>query len=94
MEGETHGGVLALLDLVEYARKHRIPGVTAIDLISLLRNVARDNYKRRAYLQIVVPDQVAKNIKGSAEERDIYFVVHIPREVLSRMESPVILPGE
>jgi hypothetical protein len=50
--------------------------------------------KRPAYVKIAVPDEVVKGLKGKAEEADLVLLVRVPREVLARRESRIILPGE
>jgi hypothetical protein len=37
---------------------------------------------------------VVKSLKGRESERDLLLLVRIPREVLARRESRIILPGE
>ena len=56
---------------------------------------ARSNAKRPAYVKIAVPDELVKALRGSADKRrDLVLLVSIPREVLNRSESSIILPGE
>jgi hypothetical protein len=60
---------------------------------SLLLESARQNPKRPAYLKLAVPDEVVKNVRGSAGG-DLVLLVRVPKEVLERRESRIILPGE
>lgn len=60
----------------------------------ILMESARQNEKRPAYLKIAVPDEIVKTLRGRGEERDLVLVVHVPREILGRAESPILLPGE
>jgi hypothetical protein len=68
-----------------------------VDMIALDRLVlesARQNEKRPAFLKLAVPDDYVKTLKGRDEERDLVLLVRVPREVLARRESRIILPGE
>ncbi|MEE8523344.1 MAG: hypothetical protein V3T72_05390 [Thermoanaerobaculia bacterium] len=61
----------------------------------LMVDSARQNPKRAAYVKLAVPDEVVKALRGSADKRrDLLMLVQIPKEVLERSESRIILPGE
>lgn len=60
----------------------------------LLLEAARQNPKRPAYLKIAVPDDVVKSLRGSRDQSDLLLLVRVPREVLERSESRIVLPGE
>jgi len=68
--------------------------VEMIPIDQLVMESARRNEKRPAYVKIAVPDEVVKGLKGKAEEADLVLLVRVPREVLARRESRIILPGE
>lgn len=68
--------------------------VEAIDLSELVMESARQNEKRPAYVKIAVPDAWVKALRGPRESRDLRLLVEIPREIESRSESSIILPGE
>jgi hypothetical protein len=55
---------------------------------------ARQNAKRPAYVKLALPDQLVKNLRGTQEGDDLLLVVRLPREVLQRSESLIVLPGE
>ena len=55
---------------------------------------ARQNARRPAYVTLAVPDEVVKSLKGSRESRDLLLLVRVPKEVLERSESRIVLPGE
>lgn len=59
----------------------------------LLLESARQNPKRPAYLKLAVPDEVVKSVRGG-DDGDLVLLVRVPREVLQRRESRIILPGE
>ena len=60
----------------------------------LLQDSARQNQKRPAYLKLAVPDDVVKTLRGREDARDLVVLVRIPKEVLSREDSRIVLPGE
>jgi hypothetical protein len=68
--------------------------VEMIPLDQLLLESARQNDKRAAYVKLAVVDDVVKSLRGRESERDLLLLVRIPREVLARRESRIILPGE
>jgi hypothetical protein len=68
--------------------------VEMIPLDQLLLESARQNDKRAAYVKLAVVDDLVKSLKGRESERDLLLLVRIPREVLARRESRIILPGE
>ena len=61
---------------------------------SLLLESARQNPKRPAYIKLAVPDEMVKQLRGQREQRDLVMLLRVPREVLDRADSPIILPGE
>jgi hypothetical protein len=60
----------------------------------LLIESARQNEKRPAYVKLAMPDEVVKRLRGGGEERDLVLLVRVPKEVLERSESRIVLPGE
>ena len=67
--------------------------VDAIPVREILLDSARQNPRRPAYLQLAVPDEMVKAVRGG-EQGDLVLLVQVPREVLSRRESRIVLPGE
>jgi hypothetical protein len=68
-----------------------------IELVPVERLVvesARQNEKRPAYLKLAVPDEIVKTVRGREGDRDLVLLVRVPKEVLDREESPIVLPGE
>jgi hypothetical protein len=69
--------------------------VELMPMQELVIESARQNPKRPAYVKLAVPDEVVKSLKGGQHaDRDLMLVVRVPREVLQRAESRIILPGE
>lgn len=68
--------------------------VEAVPVRSLLLDSARENPKRPAYVKLAVPDVVVKSMRGAAEDGDLVLLVRVPREVLQRQGSRIVLPGE
>ncbi|MBV8201313.1 MAG: hypothetical protein JOZ15_11880 [Acidobacteria bacterium] len=69
--------------------------VELLPMHELVIESARQNPKRPAYVKLAVPDEVVKSLKGAPQaDRDLVLLVRVPREVLERAESRIILPGE
>ncbi len=69
--------------------------VMAVPVDKLLMESARQNEKRPAYVKIAVPDESVKSLRGSPDKsKDLVLLVTIPKEILERSESSIILPGE
>jgi hypothetical protein len=69
--------------------------VELMPLADLVIESARQNAKRPAYVKIALPDDVVKSLRGGAQDdQDVVLVVRLPREVLQRSESLILLPGE
>ena len=68
--------------------------VEVVSIAELATDLARRNERRPAYVTLAVPDEAVKQLKGPAESRDHWFLVHVPREIGERADSRIILPGE
>lgn len=69
--------------------------VEMIPLQEVVTDSARKNAKRPAYVTLAVPDDLVKGLKGSRDEqRDLVLLVVVPKEILERSESRIVLPGE
>ena len=68
--------------------------VEMVPIEEIATDSARQNAKRPAYVTLAVPDEVVKSLKGSRESRDLVLLVRVPREILERSESLIVLPGE
>lgn len=60
----------------------------------LVLESARQNPKRPAYLKLAVPDDMVKQLRGQRQQRDLVLLLRVPREVMKRADSRIILPGE
>lgn len=67
--------------------------VEAVPVRELVLESARQNPKRPAFVKLAVPDAVVKGLRGS-DEGDLVLLVRVPKEVLARQGSRIILPGE
>jgi len=76
-----------------YALERYPERVDAIPVREILLDSARQNPRRPAYLQLAVPDDMVKAVRGG-EQGDLVLLVQVPREVLARRESRILLPGE
>jgi hypothetical protein len=77
-----------------YALEKYPERVEMIPLQEILIESARQNPKRPAYVKLAVPDEVVKSLKGRQEEHDLVLLVVVPKQVLERSESRILLPGE
>jgi hypothetical protein len=69
--------------------------VELMPMQQLVLESARQNAKRPAYVKLAVPDEMVKSLKGTQQaDHDLLLVVRVPREVLQRSESRIVLPGE
>ncbi len=68
--------------------------VEAVPIRRLVIDSARQNPKRPAYVKLAVPDEVVKAARGNADAGDLVLLVRVPREVLEREDSRIVLPGE
>jgi hypothetical protein len=68
--------------------------VEIASLASLMVDSARQNAKRPAYVQIALPDDVVKSLRGARSGGDLLLLARVPREVLERSTSRIVLPGE
>jgi hypothetical protein len=67
--------------------------VEIVPVEEALIDLARGGSDKPGYLKLAAPDSLVKNLKGDPKRRDAVLLVHIPREILQREESPIILPG-
>jgi hypothetical protein len=67
--------------------------VEIVPVEEALIDSARGSGDKPGYLKLAAPDAVVKNLKGDPGRRDTFLLVHIPREILQREESRIILPG-
>lgn len=77
-----------------YALEKYPERVELVPIEELVTDSARQNSKRPAYVTLAVPDEVVKSLKGRREENDLILLVRVPKEILERSESRILLPGE
>ena len=82
------------LKALSYALEKYPERVEMVPIDQLVTDSARQNPKRPAYVTLAVPDEVVKSLKGGREDRDLVLLVRVPKEVLERSESRILLPGE
>ncbi len=69
--------------------------VETVPLKQLVIDSARSNDKRQAYVKLAVPDDIVKALRGSPDKtQHLMLLVTVPKEILQRSESRIILPGE
>ena len=80
---------------MSYALEKYPERVEMVPIEQIVTDSARQNAKRPAYVTLAVPDEIVKSLKGNRnEERDLVLLVRVPKEVLERSESLIVLPGE
>ena len=77
-----------------YALEKYPEQVEMVPIERIVTDSARQNAKRPAYVTLAVPDEVVKSLKGSRDDRDLVLLVRVPKQVLERSESLIVLPGE
>jgi hypothetical protein len=77
-----------------YALEKYPERVEMVPIEQIVTDSARQNPKRPAYVTLAVPDEVVKSLKGSRDDRDLVLLVRVPKEILERSESLILLPGE
>ena len=68
--------------------------VLVLPVAELMVDSARGNEKRPAFVKLALPDELVKQLRGGREGADLALLVVVPREVLERSESRIVLPGE
>jgi hypothetical protein len=79
---------------LEYALEKYPERIEMIPIRELVTDSARQNPKRPAYVTLQVPDEVVKGLRGRQEDTDLVLLVVVPKQVLERSESLIVLPGE
>lgn len=79
---------------LEYALEKYPERIEMIPIRELVTDSARQNPKRPAYVTLQVPDDVVKGLRGRQEDTDLVLLVVVPKQILERSESLIVLPGE
>lgn len=77
-----------------YALEKYPERVEMVPLEELVTDSARQNPRRPAYVTLQVPDDLVKSLRGGKESKDMVLLVRVPKEILERSESLIVLPGE
>lgn len=77
-----------------YALEKYPERVEMVPIEQIVTDSARQNPKRPAYVTLAVPDEVVKSLRGNRDDHDLVLLVRVPKEVLERSESRILLPGE
>jgi hypothetical protein len=77
-----------------YALEKYPERVELVPIRELVTDSARQNPKRPAYVTLQVPDEIVKGLRGRPDDTDLVLLVRVPKEVLERSESRILLPGE
>jgi hypothetical protein len=82
------------LEALQFALEKYPQKVELVPLAQLVTETARENPRRPAWVKIALPDELVKSLRGGDAEGDLVLLVRVPREVLGRAESSILLPGE
>jgi hypothetical protein len=82
------------LEALAFALEKYPQRVEVVPLAELVTESARGNEKRPAFVKLSLPDELVKQLRGGREGGDLALLVVVPREVLDRSESRILLPGE
>lgn len=78
-----------------YALEKYPQRVEVVPMRDLLMDSARAKPQRPAYVKLAVPDEVVKAARGpAADAADLVLLVRVPKDVLERQDSRIVLPGE
>lgn len=78
-----------------YALEKYPERVEMVPLRDLVTESARQNEKRPAWVKLNVPDEIVKQLRGRPDDNaDLLLLVRVPKEVLQRQDSLIVLPGE
>jgi hypothetical protein len=82
------------LEALRFALDKYPQKLEVVPLAQLVTESARENERRPAWAKIALPDAVVKSLRGGEGEHDMVLLVRVPRDVLARSESSIVLPGE
>jgi hypothetical protein len=82
------------LEALQYALDKYPQRVELVPVAQLVIESARENPRRPAWAKLALPDEVVKGLRGGDADADLVLLVRVPREVLARAESSIVLPGE
>ena len=82
------------LRALQFALEKYPERVEAVPLARLVAESARQNERRPAWAKVVLPDEVVKALRGGGDGGDLVLLVRVPREVVGRSASSIVLPGE
>jgi hypothetical protein len=77
-----------------YALEKYPDRVEVVPLEEVVIESARQNPKRPAFVKLAVGDDLVKSLRGTEKERDLLLLVRVPRAVVEREKSRIVLPGE
>ena len=77
-----------------YALEKYPERVEMVPLEQLVTESARQNPKRPAFVKLEVPDEMVKSLRTRGDDKDLLLLVRVPRQVLERQDSLIVLPGE
>jgi hypothetical protein len=84
-----------LVDLLLGALGSDPSSVSLVDARGMVYDSARANGKRPASLTLLTTDEAVLSLRGpEAKAKHLVMVVAVRMDVVRRLESPIVLPGE
>lgn len=84
-----------LVELLLGALERDPAAVSLVDAREFVSETARPNGKHPASLTVLTTDDVVKSLRGAeADARHLVLLVSLRMDVVQRLESPIVLPGE
>ena len=78
-----------------YAAEKYPERLEMIPLEQIVVDSARSNARRPAFVKLAVTDEMVKALRGPSDKsKNLLLLVSIPKDVLERSESKIILPNE
>jgi hypothetical protein len=82
------------LEALRFALDKYPEKVELVPLQQLVTESARQNERRPAWAKIALPDDVVKALRGGDTQGELLLLVRVPRDVVQRTDSRIVLPGE
>lgn len=78
-------GKMTWLEIMNYVIHEGMQDMEWVLSNNLIRDAARENDKRPAFITLYVPDDWVKNAIGMERFRDLFIVTRVPIELVERM---------
>ncbi|HXU47226.1 MAG TPA: hypothetical protein VN783_16995 [Thermoanaerobaculia bacterium] len=84
-----------LVTALRFALEKYPASTEVVSIRDILMDSARKNDKRPAWVSVALPDDMVKALRGTPRpDEDLLLLVRVPKDVLTRSESLIVLPNE